>query len=138
MRDRPDGYLFDSREECCEVHFAWDKSCGFNSPTGIWYYPQYDESTCYQKPLGQFGKHDTEKFATKNICCMEKFASNAQACCAEGNGECSLTGMSVYVANWITYTCQEKDIALLPDWENEWTSNTVEDCCEQREFVVFL
>lgn len=130
MRDRPNDYLFERIEDCCEAHFAWDKSCGYN-PMSVWYYPKYDEFTCYERPLGAFVAYNLEKYATKNICCMEKFGSVISTCCNEGEGECATTGIFAFVPNWIVHTCELRDTSLVPEWENDFVSSSIEECCEK-------
>lgn len=134
MRDRSDGYLFDNLKDCCETHFSWDSSCGYFNPSGIWYYPQYDESTCYQKTLGDFDEYDTQKYATKNICCMEKFGGDIIKCCQDGEGECVSSGSPVYIPNWTEKACQPRDDSLVSDWEKDWISSTIEECCEECKY----
>lgn len=134
MSDRPDGYLFDKVEDCCKAHFSWDKSCGYNNPSGIWFYPQYDESTCYERPLSEFDSYDSEKYATKNICCMEKFSGDVTKCCRDGEGDCVSAGSPMYIPNWSVQTCQPRDSFLIPDWESNWAFDTLEECCEECEY----
>lgn len=137
MRDRPDGYLFDSMENCCKAHFSWDDSCGYNDPLRVWYYPQYDEATCYEKPLGEFDSYHTEKYVTKNYCCMQKFDADIMTCCHKGEGECTSTGSPVYIPNWAMQTCQARDSSLVPEWEKSWVSNTIEECCNECKYHDF-
>ena len=158
MRDRPNGYLFESIEDCCAAHFSYDKSCGYNNPARIWYYPSYQEATCYERPRGEFDAYDTEKFATKvsdsnlepilhspqfhayisfqNICCMEKFNGDVLTCCNGGEGECALAGASVYIPNWNARKCEARDSSLVSNWEKDWISSTIEECCEECKYII--
>ena len=131
MRDRPDGYLFNDIKDCCKEHFYWDPACGFVNPSRTWYYPKYDEATCYEKKLSEFDLYDTEKYATKNACCLEKFSNNILSCCNDGEGDCELEGTSLYIPDWTARGCQERDTGLVLEWENDWTSTTMEECCEK-------
>lgn len=137
MRDRPDGYLFDNVDDCCEAHFPWDKSCGYNDPMMIWYYPRYDEGTCYEKPLGEYDLYDTEKYAKKNYCCMEKFDGDVMTCCTEGEGKCTSTGTPVYIPDWVARNCQIRDSSLVPEWEIDWASSTIQECCDECKYEKF-
>lgn len=136
MSDSPDSYLFNSVEDCCEAHFPYDQSCGFNDPSGVMYYPKYDEATCYEKSFEDFDAGDMDKYVTKSKCCIEKFSSDAPACCQDGEGECVLTGISVYLPNWGAQTCESRDDSLVPDWENSWISNTIEECCKECKYIL--
>lgn len=131
MRDDTSGYLFNDLEDCCEAHFPYQKACGYNDPSGTMYYPQYSESTCYEKQSIEFDAYDTEKYPTKNACCMEKFGVDVVTCCQEGEGECVSTGTTVYIPNWSAQACQSRDSSLVTEWETYWISNTIEECCEE-------
>jgi hypothetical protein len=160
MRDNPDGYLFVDVKDCCKARestgalkmilffilkdpnvrcflcedFPWDETCGRLSPNGIWFYPKYDEATCYEKPLSEFDKYSTEKYVNKNICCMEKFSNDVMTCCDSGSGECTATGKPVFLPNWQKQKCEERDSTLVTEWEADWVSNTVEECCQECKY----
>ena len=97
----------------------------------MWFYPQYDEATCYEQALGDFDEYDTEKYATKTICCMEKFGNDVIACCEGGDGECATDGSAVYIPNWSKQKCDERNSALTLSWESDYVSDTVEECCKK-------
>lgn len=115
----------------CFIDFPWDSTCGKTSPTGIWFYPQYDEGTCYEKALGEFDMYDTDKYSDKNACCMYKFSNNVMACCEDGDGACISVGTPVYIPNWSDQKCDERDSTLVTAWEAHWVSDTIEECCEE-------
>eukprot|EP00956_Cyclotella_meneghiniana_P012599 scaffold17905_cov106-Cyclotella_meneghiniana.AAC.2 len=136
MRGRLDGYVFVDIEDCCEAHFSWDLMCGNDDSSGIWYYPRDDESTCNAKPFSDFDDGDTNKYPSKNSCCMEKFGDDVVTCCQEGEGECVSTGTPVYIPNLTELTCQPRDSSLVPEWESGSVSNTIEECCEKCKYVM--
>jgi hypothetical protein len=114
--------------------FAWDPSCTIRNPSGIWYYPNYDESTCDKKDASGAGIYDAEnydKYVNKNQCCMEKFGYNVVNCCEQGDGECTMSGNILYLPDWSKHTCAERDAGLLLEWESNWVSSTMEECCNQ-------
>ena len=118
---------------CC-LDFAWDASCAIKNPSGVWYYPKYDESTCYERLSSEFDMYDPEnyeKYVNKNQCCMEKFSNNVWNCCEQGEGECSMSGDTVYIPDWGKQTCAERDAGLVPKWESDWVSTSMEACCGQ-------
>ena len=115
------------------LDFAWDAACPIRNPSGIWYYPKYDEYTCYEKDLSESELYDAEqyeKYVTKNQCCLEKFGNDVWTCCEEGDGECLVSGHTVYLPDWIMQTCKERDSALMSEWESTYASNSMESCCE--------
>lgn len=112
--------------------FSWDKTCGLAmDPATLLYYPNYDKSLCDQKVVTEFEFWDTQKYLTKDECCRDKYPNDISGCCKAGKGECSLSGHSVYLPDWLNQECTERDENLLTDWEVEWTSNTVNACCKK-------
>jgi hypothetical protein len=81
--------------------------------------------------MSEFDKYDTEKYATKNACCLDKFSNDVMTCCENGSGECVATGTSVYLPSWQKQTCEERDGALVPDWEKNWVSDSIKECCKE-------
>ena len=117
------------------THAADCFSCGKKNPNGLWFYPDYGKASCYEKPLSEFDKYDTEKYVTKNSCCMTKFSGNILACCENGGGECTATGNPLYLPNWSDQKCEERDSTLVSGWEIDWVSYSIEECCEECEFL---
>ena len=52
------------------------------------------------------------------------------ACCENGEGECVSSGTLIYVPNFYKQTCEERDSSLVPDWETDFISSTMNACCE--------
>ena len=113
--------------------FSSDISCGNNDPSSLWFYPVYEESTCYQQALSEFDLYDTEKYSSKNACCLSKFSYVVEDCCENGEGQCTSTGTPVFIANWSTGKCDYRDSSLLSDWELNLVYYNIEDCCEESE-----
>jgi len=132
MRDQPNGFLFAKIEDCCKAHFSWDETCGLaKDPSALLFYPNYDKSTCNQKSMAEFDMYDTEKYMTKDACCKDKFSIDVGTCCESGQGECSSSNHLVYIPNWVKQECTKRDKNWLMEYEAEWISSTVEECCEK-------
>ena len=137
-------YLFINADGCCNAYFSWDALCGgrraqqngldWSSPTSFWHYPKFDESTCYKKPSSDFDPDETEKYPTKTSCCVDKFESDVLTCCRKGDGECAVSGVSVYIPDFPSQTCKLRDSALVSGLESDSTSNTVEECCKKCKY----
>jgi hypothetical protein len=65
---------------------------------------------------------------------MAKFSSNVMNCCESGSGECTATGTPVYLPNWLDQKCEERDSTLVSDWETNWVSYSIEECCAECEY----
>jgi hypothetical protein len=112
--------------------FSWDKTCGLAmDPSTLLYYPNNVESTCDQKVVTEFEFWDMQKYLTKDDCCKDKFPNDISGCCKTRQGECSLSGHSVYLPNWLKQECIERDENLLTEWEVEWSSDTAAACCKK-------
>jgi hypothetical protein len=66
---------------------------------------------------------------------MTKFSGNIMACCENGGGECTAIGTPVHLPNWSDQKCEERDSTLVPDWEVDWVSYSIEECCDECEFL---
>ena len=123
--------------QCCFLmhftDFSWDQTCGNNNPSGLWFYPNYDESTCFSKAFSEFDIYDTEKYISKNACCLSKFSNAIMNCCENGEGECAPTGTPVYIANLSSGKCDYRDSSLVSNWEVDSAYYNIEDCCKESE-----
>lgn len=112
--------------------FSWDKTCGLAmDPATLLYYPNYHDSRCDQKVVTEFEFWDTQKFLSKQDCCIDRFPNDINSCCKAGLGECSLSGHLVYLPDWLNQECSERDESLVAEWEIEWVSKTVGACCQK-------
>ena len=115
--------------------YSWDTMCSdssYGDPSSVWYYPNYDESTCYSKSFSEYSS-GAEKYPTKNNCCMEKFSSEVVSCCHGGEGECVSSGYPIYIPNESTQSCQARDSSLVSESESGSVTNTIEECCDKRK-----
>ena len=139
MDDNPGDYLFDSREECCAVWFAFG-DCLDSSDTSSaeeMYYPDWVGLTCGKK--SEFEPWEDERYETLDECCSTKFWYSEQSCCSTpGLGGCLDTTPAVaapevgdlrYLPDWSAEKCSSVSSSSLASWEVAYAQASAQSCC---------
>jgi hypothetical protein len=114
------------------LDFSWDKNCAVSKDSSsVFFYPNYEEIRCDSKAAEKFDSWDSVKYVSKAECCKERFSDNIRSCCEEGNGgECSLSGNTLYLPDWVNQTCIVEDENLLADHQIGWATKSMQQCCK--------
>lgn len=137
--DGNQGYLFDTREECCEAWFAFS-SCpdALELSEDPKFYPDNARGMCGQKKASEFKPWEIDSFEMYDSleeCCSERFPYNLDGCCgAEGLGGCGGANqdagggsLASYVPDWVNMKCSAK--TNLVSWEVSSAKPTAQSCC---------
>lgn len=154
MTQNPYGFLFNSKEDCCDEHFSWGKAVCMggiggtsiahgeeSASSGIMYYADWlsgvEDEGC--KNDGRAPDYMVENqnmwlFDDLDSCCETFFSYKLEDC--KRNGKPSkLAGSNKWFVNWNTFTCS-RDCDSGPDCEGladffgrSNLHDTKEDCC---------
>jgi len=129
-----DGYLFSTREECCDEWFKWDPYCqDGGDPDLERYFPLEDGSNqCSKKKVVDFVDGEIYRYHSLEECCINKFNYAIEECCnSPGMGGCPFSGTVVWLPKWGENKCEQRsDEHLAFDYELEFSRASKEECCE--------
>ena len=136
--DTADGYLFSTREECCNEWFKWDPYCkDEGNPDLEKFFPLEDGSNyCSKKKISEFERDKGEIYSYNSLeeCCINKFNYAREECCeSPGMGGCPLdsAGTIVWLPKWGENKCEQRSEEHLAfDYELEFSRASEEECCK--------
>ena len=135
MKDNAADYLSSSEDACCKNWFSWKDDCVSSAETvssDLYYYPSWEDDTCFRKQEHEFKYWETDTFTTLEECCSRRFGWNMVACCdTPGMGGCTAaySSSTVYSPDWMNRSCSPRNKDLLEPWERTFAESTTDQCC---------
>lgn len=132
--ENKDGYLFTTRQECCNEWFSNDPNCNESNTNVEKYYPIIGgENICAKKKMSDFKDGEIFRYNSLEECCVKKFPHAKEECCeSSGMGGCPLTGTVVWMPMWGSdlNKCEERSQEALAPHEIAHANGSEADCCE--------
>ena len=132
--ENKDGYLFTTREKCCNEWFEQDPNCNESNTNVEKFYPIIGgENICSKKKITDFGDGEIFRYNSLEECCVKKFSHAKEECCeSSGLGGCPLIGNIVWMPMWGSDVnkCEERSQEALAPHEIAHAKGSEADCCE--------